>query len=354
MERRGFAPACWGLFSTTEFRSIRNRLIAGLEYQHLRIAPIYFTGRTLDDVLELSDGSEISVVGRVLFPANDENFDFLSESSLQTTASAFVQDEQQLGDKFKAVVGGRFDRNNQFGNVFNIRSGLRYSPWTALAGRVSYNEAFISPSLFDLSSSLGELKPMRLRTGEVGLQAVIAEKMALQLVGFCNYFSDKIVTDDVYVRINRGSETTLGTEAEFRWYAGSLSGYVGLSYIQKRDGSTPLDAAALKVNGRLSWNAWKNLFLSMESKYTSPITTNREDPSNPEMTMQYRIDRYKLVNLTLTAKEVALSPTSNLTISATLRNVFDFENHFPNHRGVTPYTFLEEPRSIYVKAEIDL
>ncbi len=345
------------LFSTTEFADLRNRLIVGTEYERLRIAPIHFTGRTLDDALPLADGSEIAVVGRVLFPANDDSFSFLSESLEQTIASAFIQDEQRIGKRAKLVLGGRFDRSNQYGNLFNIRSGMRWSPFTWLAGRASYNEAFLSPSIFDLASGQGALKPMRLRTGEVGLQSMLAGKLMFQVNGFWNYLSDIIVDgDDItqYTRINRGSETTLGAEAEVRWHSGPLSGYFGLAYVKDDEGNTPMDAAALKMIARLSWNAWKNLYLAVDSKYTSPITTLREDPNNLDMIIEHRIDRYKLVNLSLTGREFEISPTSTVTVSATLRNVFNFENHFPNQRAPTPYTFIEEPRSFFIKAEVNL
>ncbi len=344
----------WTLFSKTEFSEIRNHLIAGIEYERLRIAPIHYTGISPDDVILRGDGSEISVVGRLLFPAKDDEFSFLSDVSQQTIASAFIQDEQRLGARSKLILGGRFDRSNQYGNVFNVRSGLRVSPWKSVAGRLSYNEAFVSPSIFDLSAG-EDLKPVRLRTGELGLHAILHKNLALQVNGFWNYFSDKIVDeDDSYLRINRGTETTLGGEAELRWQSGSLSGYMGAAYITDRDGNTPQDAAALKLLGRVSWNAWRNLYVALDGKYTGEISTRREDPIDATMSIAHTVDSYRLVNLTLTAKEIAISPTSNLTISATLRNLFDFDNRFPNHRGTTPYEFIEEPRSFYVKAGIDL
>ena len=61
----------------------------------------------------------------------------------------FVQDEILLGDKVRWLIGGRYDDIDPIDGVFSPRTSLIFNPAPHHTFRVSYNEAFRSPSVIN-------------------------------------------------------------------------------------------------------------------------------------------------------------------------------------------------------------
>ncbi len=61
----------------------------------------------------------------------------------------YLQDEILIGNKVRWVIGGRYDDIDPIGGIFTPRTSLVYSPSPNNSFRVSYNEAFRSPSLIN-------------------------------------------------------------------------------------------------------------------------------------------------------------------------------------------------------------
>ena len=61
----------------------------------------------------------------------------------------FLQDEILLGDKVRWLIGGRYDDIDPINGVFTPRTSLLFNPAPHHTFRVSYNEAFRSPSVIN-------------------------------------------------------------------------------------------------------------------------------------------------------------------------------------------------------------
>jgi len=102
------------------------------------------------------EASNTSVVGTkniFTYGANYRTSDFKLEIAPQGTSKdewgVFVQDEILLGDKVRWQLGGRYDDVDPISGVFTPRTSLIYSPRPNHSFRVSYNEAFRSPSVIN-------------------------------------------------------------------------------------------------------------------------------------------------------------------------------------------------------------
>ncbi|MEO7975159.1 MAG: TonB-dependent receptor, partial [Thermoanaerobaculia bacterium] len=99
------------------------------------------------------DASNTSVVGEhniFTYGANyrDSNFDLeiAPEGTSKQEYGVFVQDEILLGDKLRWIIGGRYDDVDPIDGVFTPRTSLLFAPNPDHTFRVSYNEAFRTPS----------------------------------------------------------------------------------------------------------------------------------------------------------------------------------------------------------------
>jgi len=126
----------------------------------------------------------------------------------------FLQDEILLGDKVRWLIGGRYDNIDPISGVFTPRTSLLYSPVPNQTFRVSYNEAFRSPSVVndyldvDLLNQVGpflipahaggnvDLKEEHLTAYEVGYVGSFEGGLTLTLAAYRNETEDWI---DFYV-----------------------------------------------------------------------------------------------------------------------------------------------------------
>jgi iron complex outermembrane receptor protein len=67
----------------------------------------------------------------------------------KTEYGAFVQDEILLGENVRWLIGGRYDDIDPINGVFTPRTSLLWSPTPGNTIRVSYNEAFRTPSVIN-------------------------------------------------------------------------------------------------------------------------------------------------------------------------------------------------------------
>jgi len=127
---------------------------------------------------------------------------------------AFLQDEILLGDKVRWLIGGRYDNIDPISGVFTPRTSLLYSPVPNQTFRVSYNEAFRSPSVInsyldvDILNQVGpflipahasgeaSLKEEHLTAYEVGYVGSLNNGLIVTLAAYRNETEDSI---DFYV-----------------------------------------------------------------------------------------------------------------------------------------------------------
>jgi outer membrane receptor protein involved in Fe transport len=139
---------------------------------------------------------------------------------------AFVQDEILLGDKVRWLIGGRYDNIDPIDGVFTPRTSLLWSPTPGNTFRVSYNEAFRTPSVINdyldatILVQLGafpiylpatadgnvELSEESLKAYEVGYVGSYSNGMIMSLAAYRNKTKDSI---DFYTSRSYGGFSNL-------------------------------------------------------------------------------------------------------------------------------------------------
>ena len=117
----------------------------------------------------------------------------------------FLQDEILLGDKFRWVIGGRYDDIDPIDGVFSPRTTFLYSPTPNNTFRLSYNEAFRAPSMVNNYLEIVLLNPVVLPTGPYIFPSVaggnidlVEESLTSIEIGWVGTFNASTVTLSIY------------------------------------------------------------------------------------------------------------------------------------------------------------
>ncbi len=133
-----------------------NLLSRGLDGNFL---PFAFKTDTYN--LEASNTSVVGMNHIFTYGADIRSSEFELQIAPQGTSKdeygAFVQDEILVGDKVRVLLGGRYDDIDPIDGVFTPRASLLVSPTPGHTFRVSYNEAFRSPSVINTFLQAGIL-----------------------------------------------------------------------------------------------------------------------------------------------------------------------------------------------------
>jgi catecholate siderophore receptor len=159
--------------STSAHFLVKHTILLGAEYGFQTRDSVRYTG-TAADVALVNPVLPPSVFGTT--PATNNIFD-------GTTAALYVQDLLQFGQKWKAMVGGRFDYFKQtlwdrspaqanLGRIdrqFSPRAGLVYQPHTYVSLYGNFSRSFQpSGEALSLAANAAELKPETTENYEVG------------------------------------------------------------------------------------------------------------------------------------------------------------------------------------------
>jgi len=165
-----------------------NLLSRGLNGEFL---PFAFQSDTYN--FEFSNTSVGGTSHILTYGGNVRMSDFDLEIAPQGTSKdeygVFVQDEILLGDKVRWLIGGRYDDIDPIDGVFTPRTSLLFSPKPNHTFRLSYNEAFRSPSVINtfLDASilvqLGSL-PVFLPAHAVGNAGLVEESLSAIEFGY--------------------------------------------------------------------------------------------------------------------------------------------------------------------------
>ncbi|MEO8277518.1 MAG: TonB-dependent receptor [Thermoanaerobaculia bacterium] len=150
-----YAKADWnrgalhaGLFANFLSADSSNLVSVGTNGQ-----PLGFKFSTDTYNLDLSNTSVVGTHNILTYGANYRDSKFDLEIAPQGTKKkewgVFLQDEILIGDKLRWLIGGRYDDIDPIKGVFTPRTSLLYSPVPNHTFRVSYNEAFRTPSVIN-------------------------------------------------------------------------------------------------------------------------------------------------------------------------------------------------------------
>ena len=177
------------------------------------------------------DASNTTVAGAhniFTYGANyrDSKFDLeiAPEGTKKQEWGVFLQDEILLGDKVRWVIGGRYDDIDPIDGVFTPRTTLLFAPNTHHTFRVSYNEAFRTPSAINSYldvAIVNALSPTVLvpafANGNVGL---VEEHMTAYEVGYVGTFHNGLMFSVAVYR--NETEDTIDFFTADVWRAGNL------------------------------------------------------------------------------------------------------------------------------------
>src|SRR5262249_28962261 len=179
----------------------------------------------------------------------------------QLNAGAFVQASYSPRERWKLVVGGRLDHNDDrlsggYGTVFNPRLAAIYSPgswvWKAI-----YAQAFEQPSSFTrYSVSAGvrdlpnpDLKPERAKNFELSAGWQRGDDLAVDLAAYSARYTNTVIAESVpfdggttLQNLAIGSLRSAGLEARARWRVRSWDLDANYTYTDAQN-THPTDAS---------------------------------------------------------------------------------------------------------------
>ena len=127
----------------------------------------------------------------------DSKFDLeiAPEGEKKQEWGVFIQDEILLGDKVRWVIGGRYDDIDPIDPVFTPRTSLLFAPNTHHTFRVSYNEAFRSPSAINNyldATILVGAPPLVLPATANGNVELVEEHLTAYEIGYVGSFDNGV------------------------------------------------------------------------------------------------------------------------------------------------------------------
>ena len=206
--------------------------------------------------------------------------------------SIYAQDEYQVLHNLAITVGLRSDRYSDLfeGGAVTPRAAVVYNPVKNSTVKLLYGEAYRAPNAYELNyrdefagyKANPSLGPERIRTGELVLEQVLAERLRCfasmyvnRINGLIDYEIDS--TDSLIQFRNLGRAGAIGTEAGFTAHLsrGAL-GFASISYQRSRDLDTDgklTNSPEWMAKGGLSWPLRMIGFFSADIRYESSRLT---------------------------------------------------------------------------------
>ena len=161
--------------------------------------PLGFKFSTDTYNLDLSNTTVAGAHNIFTYGANyrDSKFDLeiAPEGTEKQEWGVFIQDEILLGDKVRWVIGGRYDDIDPIDPVFTPRTSLLFAPNTHHTFRVSYNEAFRSPSAINNyldATILVGAPPLVLPATANGNVDLVEEHLTAYEIGYVGSFDNGV------------------------------------------------------------------------------------------------------------------------------------------------------------------
>ena len=340
-ERDNFIMSA-NLINEVNFGNMTHTLLMGAEFidtENKNLRYDTFFSQTSDDneVFAITRPMDFSVNAAGLASSVDFTTALKSQSESDiSVTSFFVQDQIDVTDNLKVMIGGRVDdfditvrdikngsSESRNDNTFSPRAGVVYKPQENVSYYLSYSESFLPRSgeqFKALSASSARLDPDVFESTEVGVKVAMANNMTFTAAYF----------DSEQVRAARDNDTgetsevrgltVSGIELELKGRVNDslnlaigysdLSGETSTGGIPREIPEHTLSAyATYQMNDQLSWA------LGITQQGESKIKDNTPGLVLPEYT---RVD--------LAAYYVV---ANNLTVQMNVENLFD-ELYFPH------------------------
>jgi outer membrane cobalamin receptor len=305
-------------------------VVSGLSYEQQEIKNPWqkmnwnpLTGAPLSSVQDFSDPST----------------NFVSEAKRKFWA-AYSELLYDVRKDLRLTAGVRYDHYNDFGGVLNPRLGAAWEVNSRNTLKLMYGEAFRAPTFAELynknnPSLVGNtnLKPEKVKTLEINLQNTM-DKLETSITLFHSTIDD-IITTSGTTYVNRGTTTTQGVEAEFK-YTLPRGSYIAANYTyqnpQNKETSKSLENIA-KQEGYVALNYRINSSLNLytDAKYIGEQTRSDFD-------FRDRVKSSITGNMTLLVNDLI---QKNLHMKFSVYNLWDEKSY----DSYTPYDYPLAGRS---------
>ena len=246
--------------------SIANRIIAGAEYQNHINAEL--------DLIE-------------------ENETFFKSNFPFKTYDVFIQDEYQVLNSLRFILGIRWNKFRTFESSYTPRGAIIYRPFPKTSLKLLYGQAYRAPSIWESNADDGEfipnseLEPEKITTNEIIWEQQLGNSL-FGTISFFDYHVDKlieqkdiIIDQDILAQFqNIDKANARGFEIEIKsHYRSNLNGYLNYSFNDSED-----DANARLTNSPkhlvkigLNLSVLTYFKTAMEMQYESKRITGDED-----------------------------------------------------------------------------
>lgn len=255
----------------------------------------------------------------------------------QNHYALFLQDEMTLGDRWELVLGGRFDRHEQFGWEISPRAYVLFHPVEGLTLKAGVGRGFKAPTLKQLSAEFeswaamggrgiirgnSDLQPETNLAYEMGA-AYESEAWSAGATFFHNKVRNLIDTVRqptcfalgrvclAYENVARvrlqGLELTAGADLSARWRLDA-----NYTYLDARDqitGEPMIDRSRHRANATLAWKPLASLSTRMQLEYIGAQFRSDNQGKRPGYTLLHWYMDYAL--------------SRNLTVQVGVENLTD-------------------------------
>jgi outer membrane receptor protein involved in Fe transport len=259
--------------------------------------PLGFKFSTETYNAEISNTSVLGLSNIVTYGGNYRTSDFKLQIAPKGTSKdewgVFLQDEILIGEKIRWVIGGRYDEIDPLEDgVFTPRTSFLFSPTPSHTFRLSYNEAFRSPSAINSYLDVTILQPLSATVAVParadGNVALVEEQLTAYEIGYIGMFGNGVtLTAAVYrnetensidffvQRVYGPGFTNLpapspflpaalvpcfafrpGTFAPCAAVGGGLGGFIPSNYSYRNIGKTTDQGVELTLQQRLDQWSW--------------------------------------------------------------------------------------------------
>jgi iron complex outermembrane receptor protein len=329
---------------------IDNYLLAGIGVRDTSVGEPAFTGLTPTDT---TPGQPTSQFGQTIFPTTGY-FSNLRPVLHQTRLYVYAQDQQNLWSKKIQLTGGvRYDHNNIYGSILNVRSGLVLQPWRNYTLKGLFGQGFREPTVVHLANA--DLEPARMNTGEVSFLFTPVRQLSGQVSYFQNYASKVIViapapgTPNGFLPQNVGRKEVAGVESLIRYQVGPLAGDLWHSYEYSMDDQPLLGVAKNKLGFGGHYSFGEYLSLGVRAKYTSLADGLALDAEgNP---LSITVPEFFTLDATALARELEFAG-GRWDVSFSVLNILGRKNFYVNAFSPNPSRYLAEGRECFGKVAL--
>ena len=279
-----------------------------------------------------------------------DNFDAIMSLLSRNEKAFFIQLQQYfLQRQVEFTFGYRYDDNSLFGANDNVRSAFQYRIDNSSTIKFHFGQAFREPTIFQLSTN-SALKSATNNSYELSYDKELSENYWMHLSVYRIKSKDIIQEDRAAndgISRNIGRADINGWEAYWRWQQNNWQGFFWLNYV---DESSKLDVADKKMGMGISYETDSKHTLSVKIKYTSDIDTEYLTSVNSREI--FNVDAYRTLDFIYRTPIYHLSRSTDLQLSVTSENLFDWKNFYPNVRGPDPIQFLDQGRNVALNLEL--